>query len=186
MGHNIIWENITKLNVHYLKSKIDQRLRDQYIQFYSSYVKDNLDSSKSEIVHLCSDGGEYSKRDYLETVTTPNVRSIIMKLRIDANKLNGCRFRHFRKKSDTSMCTQCGTQETVKHRLLECTKGDLVNLRETFENKCVSFFPDWMSKNPVVKLSIILNVNAFAVKDNEKGDMINIICTYIKKAYVFD
>ncbi len=39
---------------------------------------------------------------------------------------------------------------------------------------------------PDVKLSIILNANPCAVKDNEKVDMINIICTYIKKAYVFD
>ena len=130
--------------------------------------------------------GEYSRRDYLETVTSPDVRTIITKLRIDANKLNECRFRHFRKRSDTSMCTQCGTQETVKHRLLMCTKGDLVKLRETFENKCVSLFPDWRYKSPDIKLSIILNANPCVVKDNEKVDMINTICTYIKKAYVFD
>ncbi len=59
----------------------------------------------------------YWRKEYLSVVTSPYVRSVITKLRIDANKLNECRFRQYRKKSETSACTHCGIPETVKHRL---------------------------------------------------------------------
>ena len=181
LGH--IWDNISGLNENYLKSNIDQRLQDQYMQKYFSYVNDNLENGKSEIVNLCSDSNEYSKRGYLDIVTSPSVRSTITKLRIDANNLNDCRFRHYRKKSDTSMCTYCGIQETVKHRLLKCSKGDLEHIRETFENKCLKFFTDWGAKTPNDKLGIILNVNHWSLKEKDRSAMADIICNFLKKAY---
>ncbi len=39
LGH--IWEGISGLKVEYLKSKIDQRLQDQYMQHYLSYIPGN-------------------------------------------------------------------------------------------------------------------------------------------------
>ena len=76
LGH--IWEGISGLNAGYLKSKIDQRLKDQYMQYYSSYIQEN--ERKSEIVRLCSKGFDYSKQDYIEAVThtgLPDHRAVL-------------------------------------------------------------------------------------------------------------
>ena len=40
---------------------------------------------------------------------------------------------------------------------------------------CVSFFPDWKSKIPDIKLSSVLNANPCTLKDNEKVAKINVI-----------
>ncbi len=74
-------------------------------------------------------------------------------------------------------------QETVKHRLLKCSKGDLEHIRETFENKCLNFFSDWGAKTPNDKLGIILNVNHWSLKEKDRSAMADIICNFLKKAY---
>ena len=55
LGH--IWENVKSLTADYLKSKIDQRQRNRYRQYYASYIQDNLASTKSVIVKLCTTDG---------------------------------------------------------------------------------------------------------------------------------
>ncbi len=84
------------------------------------------------------------------------------------------------------MCTHCGTQESVNHRLFNCSKGNLDYLRGVFDNECVTFFPDWRSKSPNDKLIIILNANPVSLKEQKRVDMIKATCTFIKKAYEID
>ncbi len=177
LGH--IWNNVNSLKNSYVKSKIDQRLRDQYIQYYTSYRRENID--KSDIVNLCVDD-IYQRKNYLNVVKSPNVRSIITKLRIDANKLNECRFRHYRKKSETSTCTHCGTPETVKHRLLNCRKGDLVDTRDTLLKHLRCFVPKRLITDSESLLCTILNVNP-KCKPEYIDNLVVHMCTFIKKIY---
>ena len=178
LGH--IWNNIKNIKESYVKSKIDQRLRDQYNQYYMSYKRENMD--RCGIVNICEQDDLYLKKDYLNVVTSPYVRSIITKLRIDAKKLNECRFRHYRKKSETSTCTYCGTPETVKHRLLSCRKGNLVDIRNTLLGQFRDFIPSRLLKDSDSLLSTILNVNPTCKKDIV-NEMVGQICTFIKKTY---
>ncbi len=73
LGH--IWNNVANLKESYVKSKIDQRLRDQYNQYYTSYRKENID--KSKIVGFCVEDYVYLRQGYLNLVKSPHVRSII-------------------------------------------------------------------------------------------------------------
>ena len=163
-----------------MKSKIDQRLRDQYNQYYTSYRKENVD--KSTIVDICVDDYIYLRQGYLNRVKSPYVRSILTRLRIDANKLNECRFRHYRKKSETSSCTHCGTPETVRHRLLNCNKGNLVGMRKTFLEQVKNCVPSRLLMDSDGVLNLILNVNP-KCKHKHLDDMVSLICTFIKKVY---
>ncbi len=110
------------------------------------------------------------------------MRSIITKLRIDANKLNECRSRHYRKKSETSTCTLCGTPETVKHRLLCCRKENLVDIRNTLLGHLRDSTPRRLLMNSDSLMSTILNVNP-KCNNHNVNDMVGQICTFIKKAY---
>ncbi len=178
LGH--IWNNVSNLKGSYVKSKIDQRLRDQYNQYYMSYRGENSD--RSYMVNVCDQNDIYLKKQYLSVVMSPHVRSVITKLRIDANKLNECRFRHYRKKSETSTCTHCGIPETVKHRLLICGKGNLVNIRNTLLDHLRSSIPNRLLESQDSLLGIMLNVNPKCKQEN-LHDVTGQICTFIKKAY---
>ncbi len=142
-------------------------------------MKQNRD--KSDILALCTRDDIYLKRDYLNVVSSPYVRSIITKLRIDANKLNECRFRHYRKRSETSTCTHCGIPETVKHRLLICSKGNLVNIRDTFLEQYRGCVPDRLIIDSDSLLCAILNADP-KCKPRYLDEMIGHICTFVKKA----
>ncbi len=118
----------------------------------------------------------------MNLVKSPHVRSIITRLRIDANKLNECRFRHYRKKSETSSCTHCGTPETVAHRLLNCSKGNLVDVRKTLLDQFKRFIPNRLLVDSGRLLSVILNVNP-ECKPKYLDDVVGQICTFVKKVY---
>ena len=59
-------------------------------------------------------------------------------------------------------------------------KADLEHVRETFDNKCLKFFSDWKVKTPNDKLCIILNVNHWSLKENDRSAMADMICNFLK------
>ncbi len=70
----------------YIKSKIKQRLQDQYVQNYESYLHANFETGKTQMLENCHDH-HYRKSYYLGTIQNPDIRTILTKLRIDSNKL---------------------------------------------------------------------------------------------------
>ncbi len=137
-------------------------------------------------MRLIDNSNPYSSKKYLHIVRSPYVRGIVTRLRIDANKLNECRFRHYRKKASTSVCTHCGTQETVEHRLLSCTKGGLADLRESLMVHLRLYIPQSRLRDSNDILSVILNVRPICKNEENRTLLIDKICTFIKKMYEVD
>ena len=123
-------------------------------------------------------------RKYLDNVENPSVRNIITKLRIDSNKLADSKYRSYRFKSQADpICSHCNKREDVSHRLLDCTKGNLASVRNTFYNKCESFIPGFRRKEDRYKINCILNVNP---QCKGSGALIDVLCSFIKKMYFVD
>ncbi len=74
-GIGTIEGQMGNLKENYIKSKIKQRLQDQYMQKYDSYIKANLDTGKTNVLRSCSDL-IYKRRHYLADVQNPDIRTI--------------------------------------------------------------------------------------------------------------
>ena len=57
-----MWDNVSKLQKGYVKSKLKQRLEDMYIQQYNSYIRDdNVENyEKCFISRLCGKLNDYT------------------------------------------------------------------------------------------------------------------------------
>ncbi len=181
-GLGTVWANAAKLAKNYVKSKIRQRLQDQYVQHYGEYITNNKVSGQTAVLDICGVGGfNYGMCSYMTEITDPQIRSFVTKLRIDNNNLADCKYRSFRfKDQPNDMCSFCGVRETVQHRILSCKQDNIKSDREKFIESMSYVVPDFKAKNEHYLLQFILNVNV--VEHNDKQST-GIICNYIKMVY---
>ncbi len=106
IGH--IESQMGNLKECYVKSKIKQRLQDQYIQIHNDYVNSNTQSGKSWVISQCYKMESYGKRKYLDLVKNPGIRTIFSRLRLDVNKLADSKYRSYRSKDQANnCCSEC-------------------------------------------------------------------------------
>jgi hypothetical protein len=184
-GLQNILDNTLKYSPKLTKKIVNQRLNDQHIQKYDCYIKENNSNRKSEILHKCAQDTRYDIHKYLKTVRNPLIRNTITRLRIDANKLEDCKYRSVRfKNTPSDLCSECNIRNDVEHSLYFCKKGVLVQARKCFINRYSKFNPNIdMSNNiPVIHISEMLNLEP-KVKSKDKEQAIDTICTYLKQIY---
>ncbi len=180
-GLESMWRNVHSLHRDYVKCKTQQRLEDQYIQNYDTYInEDNIDNlEKCRVIRTCNMGREYKQCEYLNKIESPRVRNIFTRLRIDCNNLNDCRFRSYRfKNQSTNVCTFCpGEIDNVTHLLLHCRHPNIVNERNTFYRKYSEYFDNFVTLSDDEKLCLILNVPHGA------SGATHVVCTFLKGIY---
>ncbi len=155
---------------------------DQFIQKYDNYIRSNM-SGKSKIINMCisNSSNTYKCKSYLKNVTSPEIRNIIVKFRIDCNNTNECKSRSFKKKNSNvnPECHICQKKQDVEHILLHCADTKFVNLRKSFSeliSKHVKFYNNMSNE---CKISQILNVKPMCHTESI-NDAVSIICKYIK------
>ncbi len=174
------------LKENYVKKKVKQRLQDQYMQKYNSYVTENLVTGKTLIVaHFCNK--QYEKSNYLDVIQRPDIRTVFTRLRIDSNKLADSKFRSYRYKSQLDdNCSDCQVRESVVHRILHCKKGELGKIRSAFYkviNDAVN--NNFLSISDKEKINFILNV-APDTADSVRDKVVSAICKFVNDVYKFD
>ena len=126
---NPAWDNIT------LKRVISNRLRDITIQVCSEYTTNLSNQEKCKVIKCCY-GELYMQREYLNNIKSPDMRTILTKLRIDTNCTAESRYRSFRRRffeSGVHVCP-CGSEkQSVEHVLFECGNINLCKARRKFE-----------------------------------------------------
>ena len=174
-GLRHIWENIKQLDKNYVKHKIIQRLNDQYLQKYNDYVKQS-NTDKSFVIEKCVENEMYNMRNYISIVRSPLVRNILTRLRIDCNKLQDSKFRHFRFKSTTSdMCPDCLMKDSVSHLLFHCQQQKIMSIRKGFY--------DWYYKENSAHFDLLPENQKIKFLLNVEGDS-ETICSFIKRIYL--
>ncbi len=70
---------------------------------------------------------------YIKLVRNPYIRNTIIRLRIDANKLEDCKFRNPRYQNiKDDKCIKCDVHNDVKHTIYICKKDEIVKARNKF------------------------------------------------------
>ncbi len=184
-GIGQIENQMKNLKECYVKSKIKQRLQDQYIQTHSDYIESNLHSGKSLVASKCYRTECYGKRKYLDLVKNPDVRTIFTRLRLYASKLADSKYRSYRFKNQADdNCSECHVTDDVLHRIFYCNKVGLRNVRSTFFRD-ISNCRDLQSSDDNDKLSFILNA-ASGVGDRDASKAISLVCAFVKRIYIPD
>lgn len=179
LGH--IMSNGKNLHKNYVKAKVNNRLKDQYIQVYNSYVLSNK-RGNSKVIGICTENTEYKQRQYLTLIYNSYIRSTITKLRIDNNKSLECMKRNPRlPKIVEEKCTHCNVLDDVSHMLLHCSKNNFSAVRNEYYNYFEKYYNNFREKCDDIKLKLILiGHNNFAYKN----DLLEYICTFIGKLYL--
>ncbi len=182
IGLRDVWESPHQWSVKNLKYHVKKRLNDIYQQKYHEYITDSANNDKCHITKICSTN-DYSKKQYLQVIKKPAVRSLVTKLRIDSNSTLDCKYRSFRFKSSlNNTCDVCGACDNVEHLLLECKKDSTKNARSVFYNNMCKFVKGFKDMQKHEQIKQILNVNPKCSKvDLEEA--ITTICKFIKCVY---
>ena len=105
-GLGYIWEDLYCVSTKYLYQLFKRRLSDQYIQKWfmnNPYTAIGLKELKSQYVFS----------EYLSLVLSPNIRSILAKIRVNTNILKTSGY-------------QNKDEETVMHFILHCPKYTII------------------------------------------------------------
>ena len=174
-GLRYIWDNPHALTKSYVKSKLLQRLNDQYIQQSSDYTS-RMDHGK--ILFMCNNGMPYGQKPYLTLIRNTYIRQCVINLRIDNSNLADCLYRNPKLKIDTRVCSECNETEDVEHFLVKCKRDNLVKIRETLKIKLEKYgiYNFWSLNNSDI-VKNILNVDSI----NKK--IIDPLCSFIKEMY---
>ncbi len=182
IGH--IESQMGNLKECYVKSKIRQRLQDQYIQIHNDYVNSNAQSGKSLVISQCYRMESYGKRKYLDLVKNPDIRTIFSRLRLDVNKLVDSKYRSYRSKNQAdNCCFECHVTDDVIHRLFYCTKMGLRNVRLKFYSDILSY-RDLQLVDDNAKLSFVLN-SVSGVGKGDLGKAISLVCTILSNVFIY-
>ncbi len=131
-GLGNIWHNPERWGKDQLKYILIQKLQDMFIQQYRAYLNDEANSDKCHLAKTC-DKAVYNMNHYLSNVKSPQIRSIIVKYRLDVNNTLDSKYRSFRCTNIASnLCRFCNVRQSVKHILLECSFRNLERKREIF------------------------------------------------------
>lgn len=166
LGH--ILENCCNLEKNYVKAKINNRLKDQYIQYYNNYLSSDDDFYSKIVLCTVNENEEYKQKCYVDRIYNCRIRSKLTRFRI------GNRHSKVRKEK----CSLCNNVNDIYHELLHCNNNDVSRLRSQFFDECGKFVKDFKYLNDRAKLKIILNASD---KNIVKNDALGIICNYIDK-----
>ena len=133
IGFGDVWLNPQAWDKTTLKRVISNRLRDINIQVCSQYTTNLSNQEKCKVINYCY-GELYVQREYLNNIKSPDMRSILTKLRIDMNCTVDSHYRSFRRKNVDSGVCPCGWEkQIVEHVLFECVNIKLAKARRKFE-----------------------------------------------------
>ncbi len=149
----------------YVKSLINMRLSDQFIQSLESKLR------HFENLLLCKSLFPYRHSQYLDDIKNVKIRNIFTRLRVNNNKLMA-----YCHKGD-GLCSHCQVPETASHFLFTCSSGQLPKIRKKFEQSIKNIAPVFGTENIDDKLSIVLSLN-FSWQE-----AIKIACSYVKDMY---
>ncbi len=184
-GIGFIESQMATLKESYIKSKIRQRLHDQYIQSHSDYINSNLQSGKTFILSKCYTG-LYGKSKYLDLVKNPDIRTIFTRLRLDANKLADSKYRSYRfKDQKDNYCSECQIADGVLHRFFHCHKKGLKESRETFYKGITNMYKNFHSLNDYEKACFVLN-GGLGIKGLDMANIMPLLCSFVKRIYIPD
>ncbi len=134
IGLGDIWLSSGMGERNYIKSIVTERLQDLYIQQVNEYATcaNANNNDKCKILSLCTTyNGKYHKQKYLSEIESPEIRSIITKVRIDINCTWDSNKRSFRYRNvATNECNYCKEVKSVEHLLLYCKHPDIVENRK--------------------------------------------------------
>ena len=122
-GMGNVWENLCSVSTLYLYKVIKQRLSDQYMQNWftnNPFKRNGLERIKSK----------YERSTYFKYIESPNIRSIVTKLRIGNSILRSSV--HLNTECESSFCPMCSRNvETLKHFIMECPANNNILLLMT-------------------------------------------------------
>ena len=173
-GLGYIWEDLYCVSTKYLYQLFKRRLSDQYLQKWfmnNPYTAIGLKELKSQYVFS----------EYLSLVQSPNIRSILAKLRVNTNVLKTSGYQN---KGEVNVCPLCDNslEETVMHFILHCPKYTII--RNIFLTKLKDLIRNYNLLTEQEILCIILNLDINILKDKSQIDIfINLVLSYIKAIY---
>ena len=173
-GLGYIWEDLCCVSTKYLYQLFKRRLSDQYIQKWfmnNPYTAIGLKELKSQYVFS----------EYLSLVLSPNIRSILAKLRVNTNVLKTSGYQN---KDEVNVCPLCDNslEETVMHFILHCPKYTII--RNIFLTKLKDLIRNYNLLTEQEILCIIFNLDINILKDKSQIDIfINLVLSYIKAIY---
>jgi hypothetical protein len=183
-GMGFIWEDPHAMSKEVVKSMCNVKFKDMYIQKYRAYLNEYENSNKCMISNICANMDEcYGKKDYLNIVKSPEIRSIVSKYRLDVNNTCECKFRSFRFKNVINeTCNYCNEKEDVLHNLFMCNKPNILSIRSQFYSDYSKYSPLFIEKSVMSKAKEILNITP-DVEQLNKNKTIGLICKFIKNIY---
>ncbi len=172
-GLAYVWNDLYSVSTNYLYQLIKCRLSDQYIQTWFAndpYKSIGIDGLKSQ--YICS--------NYLSHILSPNIRSMITKLRVNNSVLRTSGYTHI-----DNICPECNSNaiESVNHFLLDCPKSK--NIRNIFLKKVKSLILNYNCLSKQELLCIILDADIDRVKDKSLiKEFLSNISNFIKNIYM--
>ena len=165
VGCSYILNNPSCYSAQYIKCTINQKMKDQYVQYYDANVNERFENLK------LSSRDTYCHSPYLDKIKNVGIRNIVTRFRLNCNKL-----KEYSHKQDKD-CIKCKSTENVKHALLHCTKDNLLQTRTKFFNDMCRYEETFRHLNDNLKMYKILNVEF----KNAEAD--RICCKFLKDMY---
>ena len=116
-GYAIVFENPQSVNLNIFSKYFQQRVNDQYEQYYQSYIKE---SPRFDIVKLVFK--KYKFCNYLDVIKSSKIRCIFSRLRTDNSLLEVTRGRFRNVPREDRLCICKKSVEDPIHFILHCER----------------------------------------------------------------
>ncbi len=156
-----------------VKSNITQRLQDQFIQENKVKIQE---SEHLQTFYECIKDEKFGRSTYIEKVTSPHMRKLIARLRLNCSKLSPSPYSKI-----VNVCKECDTLLDIKHCILHC----LLNKQKSdnFIDQVESILPGFKHLSPEQKFSKIMNLDFGNVSAAQSESAVAMVLTFIHSTY---
>ncbi len=172
-GMGNVYGNIKNLEKAYVKRKISLRLQDQFLQENNVKIQG---SEHLQTFYNCIKDEDFGRSDYLDKVTSPSMRKLLARIRLNCSKLSPSPYSKINK-----LCKECNMLLDFKHCILDCSlyKQNSQNFIEQVACK----IPWFKQIGPGEMFARIMNLDFGRVSEVDLESLISITLSFIHRTY---